>query len=57
MIEAKMSKHRRIMKKKNKKTKKYINHMKIIVLSVDKFDNTEIKMKKMLYLNFIFILN
>ena len=29
----------------------------IKVLSVDKFDNTGIKMKKMLYLNFIFILN
>ena len=27
------------------------------VLSVDKFDNTGMEMKKMLYLNFIFILN
>ena len=38
------------MKKKNKKTKKDINHMKKIikVISVDKFDYTGIKKKKRL---------
>ena len=53
-IEAKMNKHRNIMKKKNKKTKKDINHRKKIinVLSIDKSENTEIKKKKFLYLNF-----
>ena len=53
-----MSKHRRIVKKKNKKSKKDINHMKkkINVLSVDNFENRKYFIFKFLNL-FLFKLN